>query len=94
MPRVQAIRNQVQELLSAVPFRPFVLTLENGRPVPVDHPENIAFIWERPGEEGSEDFYVAWGKNRVTSTFDAVTDITPLVAQTPPGNGAGEGGAP
>ena len=61
--RAEAVRGEVQRLLRQVPFRPFVLTLEKGEHVAVEHPENIAFD---PGADGSEagspDFYVISGR--------------------------------
>jgi hypothetical protein len=80
MTRVEAVRTEVQRLLRAVPFRPFVLTLENGDRVTIGHPENIAFD---PGT-GSEDFYVISGVLRLFSTFAAVTSVALLDR----GNGA------
>jgi hypothetical protein len=76
MPHVEAIRSQVQKLLNAVPFRPFILTMDSGQQVVVGHPENIAFVPDSPEEEGSEDFYVASGKLRLISTFSKVSDIS------------------
>jgi len=75
--RTQVIRAEVQRLLWQVPFRPFLLILENGdRRIPIGHPENIAFD---PGEEGSEggsqDFYVISGALRLFSTFEAVSNV-------------------
>ena len=74
--RAEAVRGEVQRLLRQVPFRPFVLTLEKGEHVAVEHPENIAFD---PGADGSEagspDFYVISGRLRLFSTFEAVTGV-------------------
>jgi hypothetical protein len=75
MPRVEAIRSEVQRLLRAVPFRPFALILENGERIIIGHPENIAFD---PGEGegmGSEEFYVIANRLRLFSTFGAVTSV-------------------
>ena len=58
-------------MVRQVPFRPFVLSLENGDPVTVGHPENIAF----EPEGGSADFYVISGQIRLFSSFDAVTNV-------------------
>jgi hypothetical protein len=73
MPRVDSIRSEMRCLIHAVPFRQFVMTLENGNAVLIEHPENIAF---EPEPEGSEDFYVISGKIRMFSTFSAVSSIT------------------
>jgi hypothetical protein len=71
MPRVEAIRSEIQRLLRAVPFRPFAVSLENGDTVIIGHPENIAFD---PGT-GSEDFYVIANQLRLFGTFSAITSV-------------------
>ncbi len=43
MKRVDSIRNEVRRLIRAVPFRRFLLNLEKGDRVVIEHPENIAF---------------------------------------------------
>lgn len=43
MTRVESIRGQINTLVKATPFRPFVLILESGQQVIIEHPENIAF---------------------------------------------------
>ena len=75
--RIEVVRAEVQRLLRQVPFQPFALTLENGQPVTIGHPENIAFD---PGKNGagSRDFYVISGQLRVYSTFEAVTSVAVL----------------
>ena len=75
--RTQVMRAEVHRLLQQVPFRPFVLTLENGETVLIDHPENIAFdpAVDNSGN-GSADFYVISGGLRLFSTFGAVTSAT------------------
>jgi len=73
--RSAAIRAKVQKLIREAPFRPFVLSLENGQTVTIGHPENIAF---EPGENGSEDFYVLTKGLQIQSTFSAVTSIVLL----------------
>jgi hypothetical protein len=74
--RTEAVGGEVQRLLRQVPFRPFVLTLENGQRVAIEHPEDIAF---GPGTDGSQagspDFYVISGRLRLSSTFEAVTGV-------------------
>ena len=74
--RTEAVRGEIQRLLRQIPFRPFLLTLENGERIAVEHPENIAFD---PGADGSEagspDFYVISGRIRLFSTFEAVTGV-------------------
>jgi len=79
MPRVEAVRSEVQRLLRATPFRSFALTLENGDRVIIEHPENIAFDPPSPeGSGGSDDFYVISNKLRLFSTFNAVTSVALL----------------
>ena len=75
--RTQVMRTEVQRLLQQVPFRPFVLGLENGETVLIDHPENIAFDpAANDSGNGSADFYVISGGLRLFSTFGAVTTAT------------------
>ena len=69
--RADAIRTEVVRMLHQVPFRPFVLSMENGDRVTIGHPENIAFDPE--GE--SPDFYVISGRIRFFGTFDAVSSV-------------------
>ncbi len=72
VPRIDSIRSEVQRLIRSVPFRKFVLSLENGDRALIEHPENMAF---EPEPTGSEDFYVISGKLRLFSTFSAVSSI-------------------
>lgn len=79
MPRVETVRARVMQLLRAVPFRPFLLSLENGDRVLISHPENIAF--SPPNSEGvggSEDFSVIADSLRLFGTFNAVTSVSLL----------------
>lgn len=69
--RADAIRTEVLRMLRQAPFRPFVLSMENGDRVTIGHPENIAFDPE--GE--SPDFYVISGSIRLFGIFDAVTSV-------------------
>jgi hypothetical protein len=62
----------VQRLIRAVPFRRFVLNMENGDRALIEHPENIAFD---PEPNGAEDFYVISGRVRMFSTLGAITNI-------------------
>ena len=73
--KTAVVRAEVQRLIRQAPFRPFVLSLENGDRVTIEHPENIAFD---PGPEGSADLYVISGQLRVFCTFDAVTSAALL----------------
>lgn len=75
-PRVSGVRAEIQRLLHAAPFRPFVMSLENGDHIAIEHPENIAFDPGSPeGAGGSEEFYVISNKLRLFSTFSAVTSV-------------------
>ena len=75
MPRVDSIRSEVQRLIRTIPFRRFVLSLENGERILIEHPENVAFD-PRPGS--SSDFYVLSGSLRLFSTFGAVSSLAML----------------
>src|SRR4051812_15860121 len=48
MRRVEEVRIQLKNLLDTVPFRPFIIRLENGEQVRVEHPENIAYSLTTP----------------------------------------------
>lgn len=74
--RTDVIRAELQRLLRSVPFRPFVIILENGDRVRIEHPENIAFEPNANGSGGgSSEFYVLARQIRLFSTFDAVTSV-------------------
>jgi len=76
MPCVEAVRAEIQRLLHSLPFRPFVLTMENGERVIIGHPENIAFDpASTEGTGGSDDFYVISNRLRLFSTFSAVASV-------------------
>ena len=74
MPRAEGIRAEIHRLIRAVPFRRFVLILESGDRVLIEHPENIAFDPEGKSPGGDE-FYVITGRIRLFSTFGAVSSI-------------------
>ena len=73
--RADVVQVEIRRLLRAAPFRPFVLTLENGDRSVIEHPENIAFDPGANGSPGSSDFYVISGRLRLFSTFEAVTSV-------------------
>jgi hypothetical protein len=73
--RTEVLQIEIQRLLRAVPFRPFVLSLENGDRIVIEHPENIAFDPGGNGSPGSSDFYVISQDLRLFSTFEAVTSV-------------------
>ena len=74
MPRSEPIRQEIHRLLRARPFQPFMLTLESGDRVLIEHPENIAFDPKGKGP-GADEFYVITGRVRLFSTFGAVSSI-------------------
>ena len=74
MPRAQAIRDEIHRLIRAVPFRKFILMLESGDRVLIEHPESIAFDPEAKDPGGGE-LYVITGRIRLFSTFGAVSSI-------------------
>ena len=74
MERTDAIRAEIHRLIRAAPFRRFVLNLESGDRVLIEHPENIAFDPEAKAN-GSDEFYVITGRLRLFSTFGAVSSI-------------------
>ena len=74
--RTEVVRAEVLRLLRQVPFRPFVISLENGDRILIGHPENIAFDPANGAGKGSSDFYVLSGALRLFATFDAVTSVT------------------
>jgi hypothetical protein len=76
--KVQAIRTEVQRLIRQSPFRPFVISLDNGDRVTIEHLENIAFEPDNGENKGSEDFYVLTPRLRVYSTFEAVNSVSLL----------------
>ncbi len=77
MPRADAIKSKVLRLIRTAPFRKFVLTLESGDRVLIEHPENIAFDPEAKDKApGSDEFYVITGRVQLFSTFAAVSSIT------------------
>ena len=72
MPRVDSVRSELQRAIRAVPFRRFVLSLENGERAVIEHPENVAFD---PEASGSEDVYIISGKLRLFTTLTAISGI-------------------
>jgi hypothetical protein len=73
VPRADAIRTEIQRLIRATPFRGFILMLESGDRVIIEHPENIAFDPE--AKSGDDEFYVITGRIRLFSTFNAVSSV-------------------
>ena len=74
--KAELMRNEVVRLVKQVPFRQFVITLEDGTPILIGHPENIAFDLGEIGTSlPSRDFYLISGGMRVYSTFEALASI-------------------
>ena len=77
--RTDIIRGEIRRMLKQSPFRAFVLNLENGDKITIEHPENIAFD---PGingtASGSQDFYVISRALRFFGSFEAVSGIVLL----------------
>lgn len=69
--RAGSIRTEVARMVHQAPFRPFVLSMEDGDRVTIGHPENIAF----DPSSGSSDFYVISGNIRLFGTFEAVSSV-------------------
>lgn len=69
--RADTVRSEVIGMVRGAPFRPFILSMENGDRVTVDHPENIAF----EPESETTDFYVMSRGIRLFGDFEAVTSV-------------------
>jgi hypothetical protein len=69
--RGESIRIEVHRMVKQAPFRPFVLTMENGDRITIGHPENIAF----DAENGSMDYHVISGRIRLFGSFEAITSV-------------------
>ena len=72
--RGDIIREQVHQLVHTQPFRPFVMYLENGQQVPIDHPENIAYDPDDSSEFKMKFTAVSRGRF-FWGTFDAVSAV-------------------
>jgi hypothetical protein len=60
--RTEVFRNNLRQVIRRTPFRPFVISLQNGGDVLVEHPENVAFD---PRPNAATDFYVISGDLRL-----------------------------
>lgn len=74
--RTQDVRDEIQRLLGQVPFRPFVITLENRQRIDVEHPENIGLLYDERDPTNREDFYARAGAKRLYAPLEAVTSIS------------------
>jgi hypothetical protein len=73
--RATVIREELLRMVRANPFFPFIIQMENGDRIQVNHPENVAFD-PQPG--GGVYFYAIGDKLRTFGSFDAVTNIVTL----------------
>lgn len=73
--RTQVIREEVLRLVRQRPFEPFVLNMENGDRILVEHPENIVFQLQANGSKFSSRFYVISGDIAYWGSFDAVSSV-------------------
>lgn len=75
--RTETVRDEIKTLLKRVPFQPFVIMLESGEQLLIEHPENIAFNPQAdPEKKQGRRFVVVTGEHSTFSTFDAVSGIT------------------
>ena len=74
--RAETIKDDLRRLVRQAPFQPFIINMENGDRIPVDHPENIAFDPRANGDRPvSHRFYVITGNLVFFGTFDAITNL-------------------
>jgi hypothetical protein len=76
--RTEVIHTAIRTLLRQVPFQPFVLNMENGDRIVIEHPENIAFD---PGDNGTpprSKFSVVSRQLFYIGSFEAVTSVALL----------------
>ncbi|MGD9857998.1 MAG: hypothetical protein AB7U20_23885 [Planctomycetaceae bacterium] len=75
--RTEAVRDEIAAFLHHVPFEPFVIGLESGERVFVEHPENVAFNPKaKPESKQGRRLVIVAGEVSMFTTFDAVTSIT------------------
>ena len=93
--QAEMIRSEVTRLLRQIPFRPFVLILESGDRVMIEHPENLAFDPGSAQRPGSREFRAITGGLWFFGTFDKVTSVAQRdvngaadVQEKPPGQPA------
>lgn len=73
--RAEAIRNQVLSVLKGRPFNPFVITLDSGQTVLIEHPENFAYHPAPQDSKALMHFGVLSEDVLLYSTFDAITSV-------------------
>ena len=75
--RTEVVQSEVLRFLHEVPFRPFLLNMENGDRILVEHPENIAFNPGTNGSRRSSRFHVITSSDAVVvGSFAAVTSVS------------------
>lgn len=72
MSRADANRPHLLQMVRAVPFQPFLLNLESGDRIAIEHQENIAFD---AAENGLQDIYVISGRVRYWGNLSAITTV-------------------
>ena len=73
--RTDVIKEALARLVRQSPFQPFIVNLENGDRIVVEHPENIAFDPRTNGEHTSSRFYVVPGEISYFGSLEAVTNV-------------------
>ena len=72
MKGTDATRSEIQRLLRATPFKPFVIILASGDRALIEHPENVAYDAQVGGRNR---FHVVTGRLTLVGTLDAVTGL-------------------
>jgi hypothetical protein len=73
--RADTTRNQLRVFARAVPFQPFVINMENGDRLTVEHPENVSFD---PTINGNQDFTIVGNRLIYWSNLSAVSSLAKL----------------
>lgn len=76
--RTEVIQPAVRNLVRQVPFEPFVLNMENGDRIVIEHPENIAFDPDGNGSRWRSKFTVFSRQLYYMGSFEAVTSVAML----------------
>jgi len=70
--RIEETRAELLRLVHQQPFQPFIVSLENGDRLVVEHPENVAFD---PVEQGRSRFYVITRNLSYCANLEAVSNF-------------------
>lgn len=73
--RADSMREDVLKLVRRSPFKPFVINMDNGDRILVEHPENIAFDLGGNGRKPSPYVHVISRGASSLGTFDAVISV-------------------